>query len=76
MRISYTLNAHARIAVVKPYAISVIIITAQPFYKGVYLSALFRVRSILSFIAPAACARAVFCPLARLAPFLLDLTAA
>ena len=42
MRISYTLNAHARIAVVKPYAISVIIITAQPFYKGVYLSALFR----------------------------------
>ena len=33
MRISYTLNAHARIAVVKPYAISVIIITAQPFYK-------------------------------------------
>lgn len=42
MRISYTLNAYARIAVVKPYAISVIIITAQPFYKGVYLSALFR----------------------------------
>lgn len=42
MRISYTLNAHARIAVVKPYTISVIIITAQPFYKGVYLSALFR----------------------------------
>ena len=28
MRIGYTLNAHARIAVVKPYAISVIIITA------------------------------------------------
>ena len=42
MRIGYTLNAHARIAVVKPYTVSVIIVTAQLFYKGVYLSALFR----------------------------------
>ena len=42
MRIGYYLRAHARIAVVKPYAMPVVIVTAQPFYKGVYLSALFR----------------------------------
>lgn len=42
MRIGYYLRAYARLAEVKPYAMPVVIVTAQLFNKSVYLSALFR----------------------------------